>query len=404
MVQTSINIGNASIIGVERNGIRIFRGITYATCERFSEAVKCGFGDGVTMATDHGTVTPQRSCRLASVIGEEKGSIVDENRLCLSIYTPAGAKDLPVMVWIHGGSYVTGGSEEKRYSGERLVETGNLVVVKISYRLGVFGYLWKPEEGIGNLGLKDQTTALEWIQENISAFGGDPSKVTLFGQSAGGHSVASLIATVGNRGLFSQAILQSPPLGMSLSEKAATKNCRKFTRLLGKDPREASLDELLDVQERMCRSKATMPFMPVIPDCTDVPSGTNIRVVAGYATEDVSPFLRKALGPLMPTAFGRSILHWATGNVFRKPAEKYVAKLNDHGLCASLYRISWAPKDSPLGACHCIEMPFILGFFEDWKDALMLKGITREEYDRISEIFLRTWTGFANGTDFTQLP
>lgn len=404
MQDTLLNTSCGPIKGLTRNGIRIFRGIDYARCERFSPAVKVSSWEGIYDATDYGTVCPQLSCRLASVIGAEKGSVIDEHRLCLSIYSPEGAKDLPVMVWIHGGAYLTGGSEEKRYSAERLVRTGNVVVVKISYRLGALGYLWMPEKGIANLGLRDQETALEWIHEYISDYGGNPSEVTVFGQSAGAHSLAALIAASGDRKLFRRAILQSPPLGMAASSKKAERTTRKFLRALGKDPFTASIDEILKAQAEVSSGSPAPVFIPIVEDVTGIPgklASGDISIVCGYTRDDASPFVRKIIGPLFGTRLGNAIVKAATKSVFSAPVDKYVEKLKSRGINAEKYFMTWAAEGNPYGSCHCIEMPFLLGFYEDWRDAAMLQGMTREEYDRMSRILLKAWTGFANGEIFT---
>ncbi len=403
MQETLLNTSCGPIKGLTRNGIRIFRGIDYARCERFSPAVKVSSWDGVYDATDYGTVCPQLSCRLASVIGAEKGSVIDEHRLCLSIYSPEGAKDLPVMVWVHGGAFLTGGSEEKRYSGERLVQAGNVVVVKISYRLGALGYLWMPEKGIGNLGLHDQETALEWIQENISDYGGNPSEVTVFGQSAGAQSLAAIIASSKDRILFRRAILQSPPLAMGSSAKRAERITRKFLRILGKDPFTASIDEILEAQAKTSSGSPVPSFLPIMESVTGIPDATvsgKVEVVCGYTRDDASPFVRKMIGPLFGTRLGDAIVRAATKSVFSKPVDEYVEKLRSKGVKAEKYFITWAPAGNPYGSCHCIEMPFILGFLEDWKDAAMLRGMTCEEFEQMSRTFLKAWTDFANGGKF----
>jgi para-nitrobenzyl esterase len=140
-----------------------------------------------------------------------------EDCLYLNVWTPSTplSKRLPVMVWIHGGGFVAGSASEPRQDGERLAEKG-VIVVGINYRLGVFGFLAHPEltkesgqGGSGNYGLLDQVAALQWVQRNIAAFGGDPTRVTIFGESAGSFAVSALMASSLARGLFSRAIGES---------------------------------------------------------------------------------------------------------------------------------------------------------------------------------------------------
>jgi para-nitrobenzyl esterase len=140
---------------------------------------------------------------------------MSEDCLYLNVWAPAGAKGLPVMVWIHGGSFTSGGTAIPLYSGARLARKG-VVVVTIAYRLGAFGFLASPEltaenggHGSGDYGLMDQVAALRWVKRNIAAFGGDPARVTMFGESAGSMSVAMLAASPAAHGLFARAIAES---------------------------------------------------------------------------------------------------------------------------------------------------------------------------------------------------
>jgi para-nitrobenzyl esterase len=141
-----------------------------------------------------------------------------EDCLYLNVWAPAGAApgSLPVMVWIHGGGFVGGSGSDLRSDGA-LMAHRNVVVVSFNYRAGLFGFLAHPalsresEHGVsGNYGLLDQIAALQWVRRNIAAFGGDPQRVTAFGVSAGSASISLLLASPMGKGLFQQAILQSP--------------------------------------------------------------------------------------------------------------------------------------------------------------------------------------------------
>ena len=150
-----------------------------------------------------------------------------EDCLYLNVYAPKdGGGDRPVMVWIHGGALVVGESDD--YNPQRMVEQGDVVVVTINYRLGLFGYMAHPAlsaespEGIsGNYGLMDQQFALEWVRRNIERFGGDRDKVTLFGESAGGLSTLSNVASPRAKGLFQRAIVESGAYALKLPTLAA---------------------------------------------------------------------------------------------------------------------------------------------------------------------------------------
>lgn len=207
------------VIGLERGGIAAFRGIPYADAPagewRWRAPRPAPTHAETLIADDFAAVCPQpreRSPYLA-------GLPMDEDCLHLNIYTPArtleGGARLPVMFWIHGGSYRWGAGSWPGAEPWALVYK-DIVVVTINYRLGRFGLFAHPalsasmpEEPIANYALMDQIAALHWVRKNIAAFGGDPQRVTIFGQSAGGVSVTTLMATPAAAGLFSAAIAQS---------------------------------------------------------------------------------------------------------------------------------------------------------------------------------------------------
>jgi para-nitrobenzyl esterase len=138
-----------------------------------------------------------------------------EDCLTLNVWAPANAKHLPVMVWIYGGGYVTGGTSEKRQDGQFLAHR-DVVIVSMNYRLGIFGFMVNPDltaesghNASGNYGLMDMAAALEWVKRNIASFGGDPSNVTIFGESAGSFAVSTVMASPLSKGLVSKAIGES---------------------------------------------------------------------------------------------------------------------------------------------------------------------------------------------------
>jgi carboxylesterase type B len=150
-----------------------------------------------------------------------------EDCLFLNVWVPPGAKSqkLPVMVFIHGGSFLTGSGSSPAYQGDILAATGNVIVVTLNYRLGVLGFLSQPTilgSGNNNFGLRDQIAALQWVNRNISSFGGDPDNVTLFGESAGAMSVGlhALFTLRQNPGLFQKALMESNPFGVPYKTSA----------------------------------------------------------------------------------------------------------------------------------------------------------------------------------------
>lgn len=151
--------------------------------------------------------------------------VQSEDCLYLNVYAPdTPEKDLPVMVWIHGGAFYLGAGSEPLYDGSALAAAGDVIVVTLNYRLGPFGFLHLSsidKSYTNNLGLLDQIAALQWVKDNISAFGGNPENVTIFGESAGGMSIAALLTMPKAKGLFHKAIMESGASQTMPSEKAA---------------------------------------------------------------------------------------------------------------------------------------------------------------------------------------
>ncbi|WP_437617969.1 carboxylesterase/lipase family protein [Sorangium sp. So ce1151] len=166
-----------------------------------------------------------------------------EDCLTVNVWAPErpASQSLPVLVWIHGGSFTLGSGGEADYDGQVLSETAGAVVVTVNYRLGPLGYLALPElrsedpdhPSTGGYGIEDQRAALEWVKANIGAFGGDPGNVTLFGESAGGISVCMHMVSPPSKGLFQRAIIESGPCDTTLDEATATAQGEAFVEALG---------------------------------------------------------------------------------------------------------------------------------------------------------------------------
>jgi len=213
-------VDGGRISGQDLGDLRVFRGVPYAAppvgALRWRPPTRVRPWSGVRVCTSYGHSCPQSG----KVIGG--GSLPaseGEDCLYLNVWSPlrSGSERLPVMVWIHGGGFVTGSGSLPAGYGENLSRREHVVVVSMNYRLGVLGFLAHPElsaespHGVsGNYGLLDQQAALRWVRRNIAAFGGDPRRVTIFGQSAGGQSVIAQLVSPLSRGLFARAISESP--------------------------------------------------------------------------------------------------------------------------------------------------------------------------------------------------
>jgi para-nitrobenzyl esterase len=207
-----------AVSGTTGNGVAVYRGIPYAAPPtgdlRWRPPAAVQPWTGVRNSTQYGAACPQPPSTDMKVLQE-----MNEDCLFLNVWTPAGTDEgLPVMVFIHGGSWKAGAGSLALYDGSALARK-DVVVVTLNYRLGALGFFAHPElaqesayNSSGNYGLLDQQAALKWVGRNIDKFGGDPSKITVFGESAGASSVLAHLASPGSRGLFWQAIVESGPL------------------------------------------------------------------------------------------------------------------------------------------------------------------------------------------------
>ena len=220
---TQVDTTYGKVAGVNADGVLFFKNIPYAAAptgeDRWSAPKPPEAWTGVRQADEFGPISWQ-------IVATEQGAlsfaqdatppVLAEDCLSLNVWTPSvDGQARPVMVWIHGGAFVTGSGSSPIYDGSILSRRGNVVVVTINYRLGVLGFLNLNEvtggriPSTGNEGLLDQAFALEWVKDNIARFGGDANNVTIFGESAGGMSVGALLALREANGLFHKAIPQS---------------------------------------------------------------------------------------------------------------------------------------------------------------------------------------------------
>src|SRR6184192_4083782 len=294
-------------------GVRIFRGIPFAAPPvralrwRAPQPVKPW--KGVRKAAEFGPRCMQAPIYPDMIFRDRADRPMREDCLYLNVWTPAkSARDgLAVMVWFYGGGFQAGSSSEPRYDGENFAKKG-ILVVSVNYRLGVFGFFSHPlltkESGVnasGNYGLMDQIAGLRWVKKNIAAFGGDPEKVTIAGESAGSLSVSALMASLLARGLFRGAIGESgaffgrPPAGNAMQVLSETeKTGTKFAESLGaKDcaaMRAKSAEELLSAAQK----DRSLQFWPnvdgyVLPKasratCRCLPAGTRRKQAGRWFT------------------------------------------------------------------------------------------------------------------------
>ena len=266
--------------GFTHNGIEKFFGLPYCLpptgSRRFEPPAPLTAWEGVLEATHHSPMCPQGPSDLEAVMGELHRPY-GEDSLTLTINTPSTEGHYPVAVWFHGGANISGAGNLDWYDGEELARRGNLVVVGVNFRLAALGFLYHPAVNTENLSILDQIEALRWIQENIVAFGGDPKRVTVFGQSAGGNAIVHMMGLKETEGLFQAAILESPSIGRANHTRAdAMRIAECLFKHLGLDPKDPELkakiqakgvDEILKATDEcfaeMGREFGGMLFKPV---------------------------------------------------------------------------------------------------------------------------------------------
>ncbi|MCP4959349.1 MAG: carboxylesterase family protein [Actinomycetia bacterium] len=376
---------------------------------------------------------------------------------CLSLNVTTGAPSespKPVMVWIHGGGFTGGTSSIPWYDGASLASDG-VVVVSINYRLGALGFLHHDtDHGVsGNNGILDQIAALEWVRNNISAFGGDPSNVTVFGESAGAMSVGTLLAAPAAKGLFRRAILQSGAGHHVHSDDDARQVTDAFLDLLvergAHDASHATVEQILDAQNHigdklkdiLGDDSIGMAFQPVIDgtnllerplDAIADGSADGIDVVAGWNLDEWDLFSIAERGDITQDSFdrrmtatfgddssaatveyrdqlaGRSInvsnrAIWnaaMTDFVFRIPAIRLLEAHTSRPGRTFGYEFGFESTAfaGRLGSCHALEIPFVFGTLDRPGVSVFLGG-TSDDAEELSQIMRRGWSSFATDGD-----
>ncbi len=322
---------------------------------------------------------------------------MSEDCLNLNIFTPArDDAERPVMVWIFGGGYVNGDGADPMFDGRALAEAGNVVVVTINYRLGVFGFLSGDH---ANLGLTDQIAALEWIRRDIHSFGGDPDNITLFGESAGAMSICTLLTMPRAKGLFHRAIAQSGA-GENVATRAqADEAAALFFGFLDGDEPEALLDAQRQASAAFFENHRRTAFRPwidgdVLPAHPDTAAafGADVPLIIGWNRDEqrsyINPRERITTSELLrrlesrfpgnakrvhdfhagryPAEFENAAILAAadTELYYRRRARQYADVRERNTWC---YRFNWASTGLKgwLGACHAIEIPFVFGNLAD---------------------------------------
>jgi para-nitrobenzyl esterase len=360
---------------------------------------------------------------LDAVLGTKYGELPgSEDCQNLSITMPGDLmpdEKLPVMVWIHGGSYTTGSGDLAIFDPARLVAENRVLVVSVTYRLGLFGFLATPAGRPGNLGLLDQLEAFRWVQRNIAAFGGDPGRVTAFGQSAGGDAIAHLMATPEAPALFQRAIIQSAPLGITRGR--AKMNHAMGVAADGVTEQTPAMDVVaLEARVTQVAKKfgmlAAMPFgtqygHDPLPEESGIEAAWNrtapaIEVLIGHTSEEARLFLprsprlmRLAKVPLVGRAAVRAIDWVVTETVYGRATRRFARGHAKAGGQVHRYVMDWHAPGNIFGAAHTVDLPLLLGNRKTWEGVGLIAGTRWEDVDMTGRAVRSLWAGFARGDD-----
>ncbi|WP_328316915.1 carboxylesterase/lipase family protein [Streptomyces sp. NBC_00388] len=428
-------------------GVASFLGIPYAAPpfgpRRFRAPAPPAPWQGVRDARDHGATAPKvpYAPPFDLLIPEDSGRD-GENCLNLSVWTPEPGPNggLPVMVWLHGGAFANGSGSASAYDGRAFARDG-VVCVTVNYRLGADGFL-SLEGAPDNRGLLDQIAALEWVRENIASFGGDPDRVTVFGESAGAMSIGLLLGMEAARGLFRRAILQSGGAHHFLRPRSARLIAGRLAGLLGVAPTAEEfaalpLATLLRSQGELRAEIGSrpdpalwgeaalnaMPFEPVAPGLTLPGPDCGVGLLVGSNREENRLFmvptgrmdtiteerLRKAaavygLDPDRALAVyradrteaspGELLDALATDWFYRIPALRLAEAVPG----SHVYEFAWrSPQfDGRLGACHACELGFV---FDNLHDPAYLPMIGGHPPQALADTVHGAWVAFAGTGD-----
>lgn len=381
--------------------LRVFHNLPYAQSARGEAPEAVTPWQQVRDATQRGPECPQDTAwgRL-NVFGRPGAMRFSEQCQVLSVWAPQDAEGCPVVVFIHGGSYLNGGGEQPMYDLSRLASENNIVAVSISYRLGAFGFLYRPSEHSWNLGLQDQFAALKWVRRNIGLFGGDKRRVTVVGQSAGAASVQYLIAAADTE-LFQQAVILSAP-GGDLSRSKAEKITKAFYKELGQDYLTAPVEAILQAQGKMrVKGKTLMPFAPVGVEkaAATIRCGLK-RCIITTQRDDAVPFVVMALGHEKRgkgNFVDRQAGKLMTQRVFATPAKAYLGYLRGKGVEAVYQELDWQPQGSIVGAAHSAELPLLCGEWQCWQGAMIVGTESEASIAQRGQKWRRALADFAAG-------
>jgi para-nitrobenzyl esterase len=418
--------------GVSENGVLSFFDIPYATDGgRFRDALPPVPWSGVRDGTRPGPVFPQLPSRLDFVMGPTaRGAETSEDAFRVNVFTPALDGRLPVLFWIHGGGFLTGGGALSCYNGAELARSGRVVVVTINYRLGILGNLYLPGVSEGNHSVRDISAALNWVKDNIAHFGGDPGEIVIAGQSAGAWYTQLLMAMESTSPIPRAAVMLSYP-GIAPRTPDEARSLAEDYCKLGEIDAPARvlpgmpLDAVLSVQAKLLASKAAFASVPIgfMPVCdAQVPASPTQAaarfapkpLMIGWTREETGSFFasnpalvnasaddaRKRFEQMLGADGARryeqlvnrrvqggpfsALVDLTSEALFRQPSIRLAEHLAESGGTVFAYQFDFASPQAHVGAGHCYELPFFFGNFGHWPDAPMIAGLDMEKAHALS--------------------
>ena len=391
-------------------------GIRYARAGRFGPPVAEPPAPAPIEATTPAPACPQvPDERLDAVLGDFMTTLrADEDCLRLSVTLPADrrpAERLPVLVWVHGGSYVSGAGDLPLYDPTTLVAEQRVLFVAVTYRLGLLGWLGYPGGPPPNLGLLDLLEALRWVQRNAAALGGDPALVTLLGHSSGADAVARLLLVPAAQGLFRRVILHSPPLGLAYCRAPMV---RAMADAVGQLPASGPVAEVLAGEARATQAarrfglKGAMPFgpqfgaapLPAEADATQAwrAAAPGVEVLMGTTAEEtrffavIDPALRWLRRVPGLAGLVVAVTSWL---VYRGSGRAFARRHAGAGGRAYRFVVTYRPPGSLFGAAHCIDLPLLLGTPAAWAATPLLGRATWAEVLAAGRPLRQLWLDFA---------
>jgi para-nitrobenzyl esterase len=414
-----------TVVGWRDDDLIRATGIRYAHADRFTAPVAEGSAIEPIMARTWAPACPQsREPITEHAWGAAHLGSLDHDEHCqrLSVTVPVerrAGEVLPVMVWIHGGAYIIGAGDAPIHDPAQLVREHRVIVVTVTYRLGILGFLGSARSRPANLGLLDLIEALRWIRRNIAAFGGDPHNVTLFGQSAGGDAIAHLMIADGARELFRRAIIQSAPLGIASGREALNASMARTAEALDQ---HATSDEIISAQHRMLTAingqvvrhgfKAAMPFgtqygYPPLPAEVDRSAAwrdaaPHVEVLIGHTSREVAFFLPgipELAGLLRTPGLGRLnrsvFVASGTRKIYSAAALAFARRHRAAGGKAYRYVLDYGAPGSLYRGAHSIDLPLLFPNWSAWGDAPLIAEERKAQLDIQGRRLRAIWAGFA---------